>query len=907
MGLRLPVHLLRLVALAVFVALISAFLGASPASAATGSITGKVTRPDGTGSKTAGVDLYEVDADGFIYYVKSVDTRSDGTYTLSSLERGKYIVGFAGENKTYAAEFWNNKTLIQDASIISVGTSKVSNINAKLAVGGKVIGRVHSDDPNSSSTVVAGAEVAAYRYDDGEWTYGKSVLTSSDGRFTLGGLSDGQWTLEFNPPSEGPDADLALEYWEDSRVFDEDETFLVKPGMTVEDKEAHLAPGGRISGKVTGPDGEPVVDAFVFGYPATSKEEVGNVAFTDENGNYVMTGLSPGQHRLEFVDALEFDPFGDGPAYMSEWWDDRESFAAADRITVTAGATATGKNAKLDAAGTPLVNTTPPSISGIERVGETLTADPGVWTPRISDSTFEYQWFSNGTAIQNADEKTFVPNSNHVGRSISVQVTAARGGEPVSVMSASTAPLEKGKLTALTPLSFTPMEPRVGSKLHIEWPTLNVPTSGHAEFLADGVEFEYDSNTGVPAEVLGKRLSVRVESVANGYDTLTTTSDESAPVQIGEFDPVTTARIHGVPIVGVPLETERINDVSGADYRYQWLANGVEIDGADEPTYAPTSDEVGKRLAVRLSMSKANYTPAESTGESTEPVHASGELTVTPSEVEVVVSPSGEPPVGAPRVGHELSARTWTWQPDYVKFSYEWLADGVPIAGATDVGHTLTSNQAGKKIAVRVTGSKAGYASATVTSAQTEAVLSTTPFGAPQDLKVTGTSVSTVGLSWTPVDGAAKYRIAYGIESGTRSTVEVGKVTTATLKNLKPDKEYTIDIAALRSDGSRSSYSPRIGGQTLFLETPTNLAVSAATSTSVTLTWTKAPGGVPKYRIAYGITNSSNRSTIEVGDVNTVTIKGLKPDTTYAVDMASLLSDGTRSAYTPRIAAHTDD
>ena len=53
-----------------------------------------------------------------------------------------------------------------------------------------------------------------------------------------------------------------------------------------------------------------------------------------------MTGLSAGQHRLEFVDGLEFDPFGDGPDYASEWWDDRDSFKTAERITVTAGSTA---------------------------------------------------------------------------------------------------------------------------------------------------------------------------------------------------------------------------------------------------------------------------------------------------------------------------------------------------------------------------------------------------------------------------------------------------------------------------------------------------------------------------------------------------------------------------------------
>ena len=77
------------------------------------------------------------------------------------------------------------------------------------------------------------------------------------------------------------------------------------------------------------------------------------------------------------------------------------------------------------------------------------------------------------------------------------------------------------------------------------------------------------------------------------------------------------------------------------------------------------------------------------------------------------------------------------------------------------------------------------------------------------------------------------------------------------------------------------------------------------TSTSLTLTWTKVPG-VPKYRIYHGIT-SGTRTKIEVGDVGTTKITGLKPDTTYAIDIASLMSDGTRSDYTPRIGGTTAD
>ena len=44
-----------------------------------------------------------------------------------------------------------------------------------------------------------------------------------------------------------------------------------------------------------------------------------------------------------------------------------------------------------------------------------------------------------------------------------------------------------------------------------------------------------------------------------------------------------------------------------------------------------------------------------------------------------------------------------------------------------------------------------------------------------------------------------------------------------------------------------------------------------------------------------------------MGSACVAKITGLKPDTTYSIDIASLLSDGTRSAYSPRIGGTTSD
>ncbi len=56
------------------------------------------------------------------------------------------------------------------------------------------------------------------------------------------------------------------------------------------------------------------------------------------------------------------------------------------------------------------------------------------------------------------------------------------------------------------------------------------------------------------------------------------------------------------------------------------------------------------------------------------------------------------------------------WGVKKVRFSYQWLRNGKPIKGATKASYKLQRADAGKKISVRVTGSKPGYKNKSVTS-----------------------------------------------------------------------------------------------------------------------------------------------------------------------------------------------
>lgn len=67
-----------------------------------------------------------------------------------------------------------------------------------------------------------------------------------------------------------------------------------------------------------------------------------------------------------------------------------------------------------------------PTITGTAKVGQTLTAKPGTWTP--SPVTLSYQWKRGGTAISGATAATYKTVSADAGKAITVTVTGTKSG-----------------------------------------------------------------------------------------------------------------------------------------------------------------------------------------------------------------------------------------------------------------------------------------------------------------------------------------------------------------------------------------------------------------------------------------------------------------------------------------------
>jgi hypothetical protein len=886
------------VVVAAVIALLSTLFAATAAHAGTGSITGKVTKPSGSALSGLTVGAYKL-SNGEFTHVKKVTTRSDGTYTLGSLDRGRYAVAFGEDALKYVTEYWNNKPSLGAATTIWVSTSRVSSINARMASGGSIVGKIQRE----GGAPVPHVQIDIFREEDDyndDYHYLKTTEGSADGNYVAGGLAPGCYRLLFTPPAEGPGSDLAVEALGEARSVGEWGHICVDPGeVATESADVTLDPAGRVAGRITGPDGEPIAGAWVFGFPGNAAGDVANVAVADADGRYVMNRMSAGPHSLDFYGPLDVPvyPFGDDVAeYSSEWWNDQASSSTADPITVQAGSTVEGTDVQLASDENPVVNVAQPSISGYPEVGDLLKADPGQWSPNGSH-LLRWRWYVDGVPTDKTSN-TFVPQIEHVGKRISFEVSVNGFGD--SAMSEPTAPVTSGGALHNTAMPQLRDGAQVGSNVEIrqgEWSAWNV-TRSH-QILADGVEVPGATSGSftIPPNLIGKRLSVRETVTLPNRATTTVTSDEIAPVVPGTIRNTHRPGIYDQPIVGVPLTvTDGSWSLSGykqvEKFEYAWLADGSPIDGADKATFTPTAAEAGKVLTARVTALREGYTTASSTSVASKPVAEHGALSVQAGAVTIG---------GQPRIGQTVHAYYGGgWAPGGLTMTYQWLADGAEIDGATKSTFVPTSALTGKKLSVRVTGARTGYMS-NATVSDEYVVPRITPFGAPQDLRSTNESVDTIDLAWTEVADAVKYRIYYGIGSGTRTRVEVGDLTTA-LEGLRADTTYSIDIAAIKADGTRSAYSPRINVSTDVLTTPTDLRVIGQTGTTLSVSWTPVPG-VPLYRLYYGI-GTGTRTRLET-DEDGVIIKGLKPSTTYSIDVASMLPTGQRSSYTPRIDATT--
>ena len=179
------------------------------------------------------------------------------------------------------------------------------------------------------------------------------------------------------------------------------------------------------------------------------------------------------------------------------------------------------------------------------------------------------------------------------------------------------------------------------------------------------------------------------------------------------------------------------NGMTNASHSYQWMADGVNIQGATGPTHTLADGDEGTAIKVKVSFTDDDGFPESVTSAATAAVAAAPAAANTPA--------TGSPTItGTAQVGQTLTADTSGIADadglDNVSYGYQWIAGGSDIAGAARSSYTLAAADQGRAVKVTVSFTDDAGNDETLTSQATAAVAARPNTPATGQLTISGTS-----------------------------------------------------------------------------------------------------------------------------------------------------------------------
>ena len=513
-----------------------------------------------------------------------------------------------------------------------------------------------------------------------------------------------------------------------------------------------------------------------------------------------------------------------------------------------------------------------PTISGMAQVDETLTADTSGIADEdgLTNMSYSYQWIrsdgNNDTDIGGQTGSTYTLVSADKGKTIKVRATFTDDADNEETLtSKATEVVQQGSnawsatMTVETRDGFTGYsfwgDPHLGSlsATEVEW-------DGKTHyvrflFLQDG-ELRLGLNeemfsTGFVLSVGDEEFGSADAMVDKGGASYRFRWDDpglgwsdgnEVSVNLVQSDQNTPAlgppTISGTVQVDETLtaDTSGVEDADGltnVSYSYQWMADGVDIQDATSSTYKLVFPDQGKSIKVKVSFSD------DADHEETLTSNPTRSVTAAPNR-----QATGKPTIGGtPQVDQTLTADTSNIADQdgltNVSYSYQWIAVGTDIDGATGSSYELMSSEQGQTIQVRVTFTDDRDNAETLTSAATVAVVAApnreatglpTISGTPQvgetltadisniadedgldnvsygyqwirsdgdtDTEIAGETSSTYTVADDDVGKHVKVRVAFIDDAGNEESLTSG--TTEVLVDYDADNDGLIEVTTLK-------------------------------------------------------------------------------------------------------------
>jgi hypothetical protein len=483
--------LLALVLVVCCTALAPALANAAEPGAIEGTVTEAVT---GTPIEAAEVRVGGPDE-------TTVLTDGAGHYKVEGLTEGIYEVDFTGRVCTggpcatkYAERFYDEvKPYGTPTPVVVEDEHTTEEIDAELELDGAIKGKLA--DPQSAP--IANGLVCVNSTTE---YHPECVVSDSSGEYEFPHLPPGEFNIQFTGRvcaagsacdveacalGEGCPRTYIGHYWEDGLTEEEATLVPLAAGEVVGGKDATLAPGGEIKGKVTvAALGAPPLAGFIVCASAETRPAVGECVSTDASGEYAIEGLDESDWLVEFKEAC---PGGEPcpGTYRTQFYPGKADAAEATLIALKAPEVKAG----IDAGIVELTPQTPsfvtdPVVTGIPVVSRTLTCAPGTWAH--NPTALRYAWLRTGIRIAGAESHTYTTTATDAGEVVTCEVTIENSAGSVEALS-NEVTIGPEVAPAFTTQPALSGDPAVGSTLTCtEGVAENYPTSTSFAWLRDG-------------------------------------------------------------------------------------------------------------------------------------------------------------------------------------------------------------------------------------------------------------------------------------------------------------------------------------------------------------------------------------------------------------------------------------
>jgi hypothetical protein len=536
------------------------------------------------------------------------------------------------------------------------------------------------------------------------------TFTDSAGKYTVEGLSEGEYEVNFTGQVCDSGGDCTSKYgeifYDEVQPFNPPTPVLVEAELPTTGIDAELELNGAIKGTLTDSSNNPVANSFVCVNSQT--RFYNDCAFSDANGEYEIRNLPPGEFNVQFTGQVCTDAGGceretceAGQScprtYLSQYYDEKLTEEEEDLVTVVADQTTGGIDDTLVQGGQIQGKVTVAALGDQPLAGFTVCATPqaapangecattnadGEYTIgglATNEWTVEFKEVCPESGCLGTYETQFFDDKAEEGEADRIELTAPGAVTGIDASIKELLP-QVPSFTGDPEVTGIPVVGRTLTCSEGTW--AGNPTSLRFAWLRNGIPItgaesesytptSEDADNDVTCEVTIENSAGSKEALSNNVPI----SPEKAPAFTAQ--PV----LSGTAAVGSTLTcTEGTAENFPTSTTYAWLRDGTAIAGQAGTTYNVTVDDEGALLTCMVTVANGAGSASSGSNGVTIPAHQEESKPDQPTNTG-----------GSSSSGGSSTSTTTTTTP--------------PPAGTASAASTAT---AGRSIAVKLTCSAKG-------------------------------------------------------------------------------------------------------------------------------------------------------------------------------------------------------